>query len=160
MSIRSFITHPLVAGPLGGLVVVLCAYIDAKIKDVERENTTYYKLFAVSALVTAVLVYLVSEEFTKTDEFLNQEYETELKSSMMPRHRGGFDVKEPYQPDMKGPKHDITTMMNSLDPNDVQLVTPTETPRMPPSIFMDVKRVKPSKSSKRSSKHGHRSKRR
>lgn len=164
-TIRSFITHPLVAGPLGGSIVVLLAYIDAKIKDVEREQVTYYKLFFVSALVVAVLVYFVSEEYTKVDEFLNQEYEVELNSSMMPRDRGGYGVAQPYQPEMKGPKDNISSMMENLDPNDVQLVSPAETPKMPPSIFkdkshrkvsMEMKRVKP-KSSKHSRKsHGHR----
>jgi hypothetical protein len=157
-SVRSTITHPLVAGPLGGGVVVLLAYLDAKFRDIKREKSTYWKLFMVSGLVIATLVYLVSEEFLKTDEFLNQEYETELAGSMMPRSRGGYDVSNPYQPELKGPRDNITEMMNNLQPSEVEIVSPIGSPSMPKSVFVE-HRGKPGVSMKISRVKSHGSKR-
>lgn len=162
MTFRSVLTNPLIIGPLGGFLAVLLAYIDAKLRDVDRERDTYWKLGIVSALVISALVYLLCEELTKTDEFLDQAYETELKGSMMPVKHGGYEVSEPYQNDLKGPSENIQSMMSDLKPSSL---TP-EPPKMPKSIFpqvsMSTKRVKPKNSSKSSRKSyrnrkGHRS---
>jgi hypothetical protein len=74
------LTHPLVAGPLGGSLMVLLAYCDAKFRVVDREKSTYWKLFIVSSLVFSTMVYFIAEEYNKIDEFLNQAYDTSLPS--------------------------------------------------------------------------------
>lgn len=133
--VRSTVTHPLVAGPLGGAIVAFLAYVDAKFREIDRERFTYWKLFIVSSLVIAILIYLVSEEFTKTDEFLNQEYETELAGSLMPSKKGGFEIQNPYQPELRGPSENITAMMDGLPSSSTTEIFSKDTPSMPSSIF-------------------------
>ena len=108
-TLRTTFTHPLAAGPLGGGLVVLLAYLDAKYKEVERDNSTYFKLFMVSSLVFATIIYFVSGEYNQTDEFLNQKYDTSLPS-LLPK-KGGF--KE--QPKMKGPDSSVSLLDNLPD---------------------------------------------
>jgi hypothetical protein len=134
-TIRSTISHPLVAGPLGGLIVVLLSYLDAKYRNIDREKDTYWKLGIVSALVIATLVYLVSEEYNKNDEFLNQEFNTELNESMMYRG-GGFKTTKPYQPELTGPQENLHEMMNNLKPT---VVLTDKKPEMPKPLFNNLK---------------------
>lgn len=132
---RSTLTHPLIAGLVGGLLVVFLSYLDSKIRKIERENDTYWKLGVVSSLIISSLVYVITEEFVKNDEFLNQKFETELSSSMMPK-KGGY-MTEAYQPELKGPS-DVIEKMGSLEP------ISSERPSMPKPVFgevtMDVKK--------------------
>ena len=109
--VRSTITHPLIAGPLGGGFVVLLAYMDSKYREVDREKSTYIKLFIVSSLVFSTLTYFVSAEHNKTDEFLNQNYDTKLPT-LLPKSKGGFALDE--QPLMDGPSDHISKMMEGL----------------------------------------------
>ena len=115
-TIKNTIMHPFVAGPLGGVVVVLLAYLDSKYKDVEKDNTTYWKLFIVSSLVVSTIVYFVSSENNKikaNDDFLNQTYDT-LVPTLLPKSKGGFTVEN--QSLMNGPKENIEKMMGGLPP--------------------------------------------
>jgi hypothetical protein len=144
VQIRSFITHPLVAGVLAGGIVAGLAYVDAKVRKIEREKATYFKLFGASFLVVSIIVYFVFEEVSKTDEFLNQEYETEIGRDFMPKkHTGGatnaITIKK--QPVMKGP----IESMNQLGVHSgsgsgkhtgddlVEILSPVEKPEMPKS---------------------------
>ena len=108
-------THPLVAGPIAGCIVILLAYLDAKYRDIEKDNSTYIKLFIVSSLVFATLVYFISEEYDQTDEFLNQNYDTSVPS-LLPKKKilGGT------QPTMKRPKTSVSLMDNLPEPGTFQ----------------------------------------
>jgi hypothetical protein len=115
-TIKNTLMHPLVAGPLGGGIVVLLAYIDSKYKDVEKDNITYWKLFIVSSLVVSTIIYFVSSENNKTkahDEFLNQAYDTSAPT-LLPKSKGGFSTEN--QSLMTGPKENIEKMMGGLPP--------------------------------------------
>jgi hypothetical protein len=119
---RSWLTNPLISGVLGGLIVILLAYIDSKFREEERESETYWKLFIVSSLVIATLTYLVSEEFyqrSKTDEFLNQTYETNVPE-LVPKKKGGTE-----QPVLSGPKENLMEGMNKLKPMEVEIISPS-----------------------------------
>jgi hypothetical protein len=107
----SWLTHPLVAGPVGGAIIVAFAKLDAKLRNVKREKETYWKLFIVTSLVFATVVYLVSAEFTKTDEFLTQQYD-QNPPSLYPRSKGGYG--ESAQPAMAGPSETVAQMMENL----------------------------------------------
>ena len=110
LNIRSTITHPFVAGPIAGGIIVLLAYLDTKFRNIERNNETYWKLFIVSTLVFATITYFVSSEHTKVDEFLNQKYDTSLPS-FIPKTKGGFSKKIL----MEGPPVDyVSKMMENL----------------------------------------------
>lgn len=115
-TIKNTLMHPFVAGPLGGGIVVLLAYLDSKYKDVEKDRTTYWKLFIVSSLVVSTIIYFVSSENNKTkahDEFLNQSYDTSVPT-LLPKSKGGFTVEN--QSLMNGPKENIEKMMGELPP--------------------------------------------
>ena len=111
--LKSTITHPFIAGPLAGIFVVLMAYLDCKYRDVEREKSTYWKLFIVSSLIFSTVTYFISMEYNKTDEFLEQNYDTS-EPSFYPKSKkkGGFLKKD--QLTMNGPVKNIEQMMNSL----------------------------------------------
>jgi len=162
-TLRSALTNPLIAGPLAGLLVAFLAYLDAKLRDVKREKDTYWKLGIVSALIMATVVYLVGEEFTKTDEFLNQTYETELRGSMMPRRHGGFETSEPFQPNLRGPAENLQEMMSSLEPSATMAGAPEmPAPSLftePPQVSMSVSRVSSARHSGKGRKSSHRSSR-
>ena len=106
-NLRSFIVHPFIAGPLGGLLIVLLAYLDSKYKNQEKENETYVYLFLVSSLVFSTIIYFISGEFNNTDEFLNQDYDTSTPS-FLPKSKGGFREKI-----MKGPDNKYLDMFNT-----------------------------------------------
>lgn len=110
-TICSAITHPFVAGPLGGGFIVFLAYLDTKYRDVKREDSTYWKLFIVSSLVFATITYFIYMENTKVDDFLEQNYDTELPS-FIPNSKGGFILKD--QPSMERPGDYVSKMMNDL----------------------------------------------
>jgi hypothetical protein len=121
-TIKNTIMHPLVAGPLGGGIVVLLAYLDSKYKDGgenskdSRDSMTYLKLFIVSSLVVSSIIYFVSSENNKTkshDEFLNQSYDTSAPT-LLPKSKGGYSVEN--QSLMNGPKENIEKMMGGLPP--------------------------------------------
>ena len=103
---KKIITHPLIAGPIGGLCIVLLSYLDSKYKEKKIEKATYYKLFIVSSLVFSTIIYFVSVEYTKTDEFLKQNYDTKIPSfkPISKKMKGGDFV----QPDM--PKPDMSSL--------------------------------------------------
>lgn len=109
--IRSTITHPFVAGPIGGGFIVLLAYLDSKYRDIEREQTTYLKLFMVSSLVFATITYFIYMEHTKPDEFLDQNYDTSVPS-LVPESKGGFALND--QPVMERPSDYVSKMMAGL----------------------------------------------
>ena len=125
--IKSTITHPLIAGPLGGGVVVLLAYLDSRYKDVKKENSTYVKLFVVSSLVFSTIIHFISSEYNKTDDFLKQQYDTSLPS-FNPVSKGGFSTDTgstlditnnnslEYQVSLKSPHDNVENIMNSLPP--------------------------------------------
>ena len=115
-SISSFLFSPLVAGPLGGGLVVSLAYFDAKYRDVKREKSTYINLFVVSSLIFATLIYFVLEENNQVDDFLQQVYDTN-PISFIPKTKGGRRcVKDilKTQPVISGPPKHIIDMMNNL----------------------------------------------
>lgn len=124
---KSTITHPLFAGPLGGGVVVLLAYIDSRYKDVKKDNMTYLKLFAVSSIVFSTIIYFISTEFNKTDDFLKQKYDTSLPS-FNPSSKGGFATDTgstlditgnnslENQISLKSPHENVENIMKSLPP--------------------------------------------
>ena len=114
-NIRSVLTHPLAAGPLGGGFVVLMAYLDAKYRDVKRDKSTYIKLFVVSSLIFATLTYFILNEIDETDEFLDQQYDTEVPSSLVPEKKGGFkkDILD-NQSIMDSPLNNVENMMGGL----------------------------------------------
>ena len=146
--VRSTITHPLVAGPLGGSFVVLLAYLDSKYRKVEREKSTYWKLFIVSSLVFATITYFVSAEHNKTDEFLNQNYDTKVPP-LLPESKGGFALED--QQLMDGPSDHISKMMDDLpEPGTYKM------PGGESNVFMTMKHKKSSSSSRRS-RRSHRS---
>ena len=74
------IMHPLVAGPIGGSSIVLLTYLDSKYKNKKVEKETYYKLFIVSSLIFSTIIYFVSMEYTKKDEFLEQPFNVDTPS--------------------------------------------------------------------------------
>ena len=115
-TVKNTIIHPLIAGPLGGGIVVLLAYLDSKYKDVKKDSTTDWKLFIVSSLVVSTIIYFVSSENNKTkahDEFLNQAYDTSAPT-LLPKSKGGFSTEN--QSLMTGPKENIEKMMGGLPP--------------------------------------------
>jgi len=145
-TVRSTITHPFVAGLLGGIIIVLLAYLDSKYRNVEREKSTYYKLFIVSTLVFATITYFVSSEHTKIDEFLDQNYDTKVPS-LVPSSKGNFTPSN--QVDMERPDEYVSKMMDSLpEPGTYDFSEPSKT--------MVTAKIKPQKSnhSNRSSHSG------
>ena len=74
----SLITNPFITGPIGGGIIVGCAYLDAKLKDIKRTKETYIKLFCTSSFVFAVLTYCISYSLVDNDDFLNQSYSTDV----------------------------------------------------------------------------------
>lgn len=118
--LKSILTHPLFIGPLGGSFVILLAYLDSKYRDIDREKATYVKLFVVSSLVFATLIYFVTSKY-ETDEFLEQSYDTS-QPSLLPKSKGGgeggknFSLDDPLleQPSLEGPGDHIESMMNEL----------------------------------------------
>ena len=110
-TVKSTITHPFVAGPLGGGFIILIAYLDSKYRDVKRDNETYFKLFIVSSLVFATLTYFIYMEHTKPDEFLDQNYDTSIPS-LLPESKDGFSLNE--QPIMERPSDYVSKMMDDL----------------------------------------------
>ena len=109
--VKSFIIHPLIAGPLSGLLIILLVYIDSKYRDVERDKQTYIKLFITSSLVFSTIIYFVLSEHNKTDEFLDQNYDTSNISFLPKSKKGGFVIEQPL---MNGPGDNIATMMDNL----------------------------------------------
>ena len=97
----SYLTHPLLAGPLAGGVLVFLAYLDSKIRTIDRKRETYWKLFIVSSLIFATLVYLIAAEFNQVDEYLEQNYDIN-PPDMLPKSKGGFQ-QQSYQPLMRKP---------------------------------------------------------
>ena len=115
-SIRSLLFNPLVAGPLGGGLIVSLAYFDAKYRDIEREGSTYINLFVVSTLIFATLIHFVLEENNPIDAFLEQDYDTN-PIDFIPKTKGGRKIVNDIlnsQVKMKGPPKHIMEMMNSL----------------------------------------------
>lgn len=109
--VASLITHPFIAGPLGGGFIVLLAYLDSRFKDLERDTETYWKLFIVSSLVFATITYFVSAEHTKIDEFLEQSYDTAKPATFSPKSKGGFFKKQPM---IEGPDTRVSDLMGGL----------------------------------------------
>jgi hypothetical protein len=116
-SIRSALKNPLVSGPLVGGIVVLLAYADSRMRDKPREKETYWKLFAATSIIAALVVYFVIEEFAKSDEFLNQQYETDLPDML---HSAGRVASQPI---MSGPGSEAAKAMESLRPGDVSMIS-------------------------------------
>ena len=114
--ISSALTNPLFAGPVIGGVVMLLAYADSKLRDIPREKETYYKLFIVTSLIATLVVYLIVEEFTKTDEFLTQAYDTNVPKELLGATVGGA-MATVSSAVMKGPS--MTVDMDSLVPGDI-----------------------------------------
>ena len=110
--VKSVLIHPLIAGPIAGGLIILLVYLDSKYRDVKREKQTYVKLFITSSLVFSTIIYFVSAEYNKTDEFLDQNYDTSNLSFLPKSKKGGFEIDE--QPLMKGPGDSIATMMDNL----------------------------------------------
>lgn len=119
--VKSVLIHPLIAGPLGGGLIILLVYLDSKYRDVKRDKQTYVKLFIMSSLVFATITYFVSAEHNKTDEFLDQNYDTNSLSFLPKSKKGGFEMDE--QPLMEGPGGSIAKMMDNL-PKPGTFVTP------------------------------------
>lgn len=109
--LKSILTHPLFIGPLGGGFVILLSYLDSKYRDIDRERSTYIKLFIVSSLVFATLTYFVTSKY-ETDEFLEQPYDVS-KPSLLPKNRTGRDPLFEQAP-LEGPGNHIESMMNDL----------------------------------------------
>ena len=135
-TIKSTITHPFVAGPLGGGFIILLAYLDSKYRDVEREKSTYWKLFMVSSLVFATITYFIYMEHTKPDEFLDQNYDTSIPA-LVPESKGGFSAND--QPAMERPADYVSKMMDGL-PEPGTFEMPQE-----PQVTMTVKPKRPSR---------------
>ena len=110
--VKSVLIHPLIAGPISGGIIILLAYIDSKYRDVNRDKQTYIKLFIMSSLVFATIIYFVSAEHNKIDEFLDQNYDTSNPSFLPKSKKGGFEIDE--QPLMKGPSGSIVELMDNL----------------------------------------------
>jgi hypothetical protein len=110
--VKSVIIHPLIAGPIGGGLIILLAYLDSKYRDVKRDKQTYIKLFIMSSLVFATITYFVSAEHNKIDEFLDQNYDTSDLSFLPKSKKGGFEMDD--QPNMIGPGESIAKMMDNL----------------------------------------------
>lgn len=110
--VKSVLIHPLIAGPIAGGLIILLVYIDSKYRDVIREKQTYIKLFITSSLVFSTIIYFVSAEYNKIDEFLDQNYDTSSLSFVPKSKKGGFEIDD--QPLMKGPGDNIASMMENL----------------------------------------------
>lgn len=119
--VKSVLIHPLIAGPLGGGLIILLVYLDSKYRDVKRDKQTYIKLFIMSSLVFSTITYFVSAEHNKKDEFLDQNYDTNSLSFLPKSKKGGFEMDE--QPLMEGPGGSIAKMMDNL-PKPGTFVTP------------------------------------
>ena len=65
-----------------------------------------------SSLVFATIIYFVSAEHNKIDEFLDQNYDTSNPSFLPKSKKGGFEFDE--QPLMKGPGGSIVELMDNL----------------------------------------------
>lgn len=76
MGITKIIFHPFTLGIIGGLSIILLAYIDATCRKIERKQETYITLFLVSLLVFSIISYYTSSYYTKSDNWLNQDYIT------------------------------------------------------------------------------------
>ena len=109
-TIKSTIKHPFVAGPLSGGIIVLLAYLDSKYRNIERENSTYWKLFIASSLVFSIITYCIYIEHTKPDEFLDQCYDKK-PPSILPKSKGGFSIED--QPVMSRPSKEYATEIMS-----------------------------------------------
>lgn len=83
MNITKIIFHPFTLGIIGGLSIILLAYIDAKCRKIERKQETYITLFLVSSLVFSTISYFISSHYTKSDNWLNQDY-TKSKPNLEP----------------------------------------------------------------------------
>ena len=94
--VKSVLIHPLIAGPISGGIIILLAYIDSKYRDVNRDKQTYIKLFIMSSLVFATIIYFVSAEHNKIDEFLDQNYDTSNPSFLPKSKKGGFEFIQEY----------------------------------------------------------------
>ena len=119
--VKSVLIHHLIAGPLGGGLIILLVYLDSKYRDVKRDKQTYVTLFIMSSLVFATITYFVSAEHNKTDEFLDQNYDTNSLSFLPKSKKGGFEMDE--QPLMEGPGGSIAKLMDNL-PKPGTFVTP------------------------------------
>ena len=76
MGITKIIFHPFTLGIIGGLSIIILAYIDAKCRKIERKQETYITLFLVSSLVFSIISYYTSSYYTKSDSWLEQKYIT------------------------------------------------------------------------------------
>ncbi len=110
--VKSVLIHPLISGPISGGLIILLVYLDSRYRDVKRDNQTYIKLFIMSSLVFSTIIYFVSAEHNKIDEFLDQNYDTSNPSFLPKSKKGGFEIDE--QPLMKGPSGSIAKMMDNL----------------------------------------------
>jgi hypothetical protein len=119
--VKSVIIHPLIAGPLGGGLIILLVYLDSKYRDVKRDKQSYIKLFIMSSLVLSTITYFVSAEHNKIDDFLDQNYDTSNLSFLPKSKKGGFEMDD--QPEMIGPGGSITKIMDNL-PKPGTFVTP------------------------------------
>lgn len=117
-SIGSFITNPIIAGIIGGLIIILMAYCDAKYRKIERERQTYVQLFFLSMIVVAMVTYCVLYYNDSTDEFLEQQYETVVPSLIKTSKKNGGSLilknKKLNQSSMKEPKMNIIKMFGNL----------------------------------------------
>ena len=84
MNITKIIFHPIVLGIVGGVSIIILAYIDSKCRKIERKQETYITLFLVSSLVFSTISYFISSHYTKSDSWLEQDY-TKNKPNLEPK---------------------------------------------------------------------------
>ena len=89
MNLTSLLVHPVVSGIIGGICIVILAYIDTKCRKIERTQDIYIKLFLVSSLVFSTISYFVTSHYTKKDAWLEQIYDSE-KPNLQPHTKMSY----------------------------------------------------------------------
>lgn len=105
MNWKYYLSHPVAASVVFGLVMVILSFIDAKINSVDRTRNDYLKLFVLVTGGTLLVIYFTSKRNSfsqlgggSNDVYKSSHHHHHHRSSHHSRG-GGFDTLDADVPD-------------------------------------------------------------
>jgi hypothetical protein len=102
MNWKYYLSHPVAASVVFGLVMVILSFIDAKINGVDRTRNDYIKLFVLVTGGTLLVIYFTSKRnsFSQLGGSSNDGYSSHHHHRSSHHSRGGgFDTLDVDVPD-------------------------------------------------------------